>query len=72
MPILESRVIPDSIVYIDSFASYDIINVSTFHYRRIDHAKAFTKGKGNERHKGGIENFWNQAKRHLRRQAESP
>ncbi len=69
MPILESRVVPDSIVYTDSFASYDVIDVSTFHHRRIDHAKAFVKGKGNERHTGGIENFWNQAKRHLRRKA---
>jgi len=67
MPILESRVVPDSIVYTDSFASYDVIDVSTFHHRRIDHAKAFAKGKGNERHINGIENFWNQAKRHLRR-----
>ena len=67
MPILESRVVPDSIVYTDSFASYDVMDVSTFHHRRIDHGKAFAKGKGNERHTGGIENFWNQAKRRLRR-----
>ena len=60
---------PDSIVYTDSFANCDVIDVSTFHHRRIDHAKAFAKGKGNERHINGIENFWNQAKRHLRRQA---
>ena len=68
MPILESRVGPDSIVYTDSFASYDVIDVSTFHHRRIYHAKAFTRGKGMNV-TGGIENFWNQAKRHLRRQA---
>ena len=46
MPILESRVVPDRIVYTDSFASYDVISVSTFHHRRMDHAKAFAKRKG--------------------------
>ncbi len=64
MPILASRVVPDSIVYTDSFPSYDVIDVSTFHHRRIDHGKAFANRK---RHINGIENFWNQAKRHLRR-----
>jgi len=64
MPILESRVVPDSIVYTDSFPSYDVIDVSTFYHRRIDHGKAFANRK---RHINGIENFWNQAKRHLRR-----
>ena len=64
MPILKSRVVPDSIVYTDSFPSYDVIDVSTFHHRRIDHGKAFANRK---RHINGIENFWNQAKRHLRR-----
>jgi len=67
MPILESRVVPDSIVYTDSFASYDVIDVSTFHHQRIDHGKAFVAIKDRKRHTGGIENFWDQAKRHLRR-----
>ena len=71
MPILESRVVPDSIVYTDSFASYDVTCVSTFHHRRIDHGKAFVAVRDRKRHTGGIENFWNQAKRHLRRQAVS-
>ena len=71
MPILESRVVPNRIVYSGSFAHCDVIDVATFRHRRIDHAKVPAKGKGNERHTGGIENFWNQAKRRLRRQAES-
>jgi len=54
MPILDSRVVPDSIVYTDSFANCDAIDVSTFHHQCIDHAKAFAKGKGNERHINGI------------------
>ena len=37
MPIL--GVVSDSIVYTDSFAGCDIIDVSTFHHRHIDHGK---------------------------------
>ncbi len=72
MPILESRVVPDSIVYTDSFADCDVIGVSTFHHRRMDHAKAFAKGKENERRTGSIENSRNRAKRHLRRAGGIP
>ena len=71
MPILESWAIPGRIVYRDSFTSYDVIDVATFHHRRIGHAKAFAKGKENERHTGGIENPRNRAKRRLRRSAAS-
>jgi len=46
MPILESRVVPDSIVYTGSFASYDVIDVTTFHHRLIDHAKSVYQRKG--------------------------
>jgi len=67
MPIIESQVVPDSIVYIDSFASYDVLDVSWFRHQRIDHGKAFAEGEGSKRRINGIENFWNQAKRHLRR-----
>jgi len=67
MPILESRVVPESIFYTGCFASYDAIDVSTFHHQRIDHGKASVAVKDRKRHTGGIENFWNQAKRRLRR-----
>jgi len=67
MPILESRVVLDSVVYTDSFASYDVMDVSKFHHIRINHEKAFVAWLGNRSHINGIENFWNQAKRHLRR-----
>ena len=69
MPIIQSRVVPDSIVYTDSFANCDVTCVSTFHHRRIDHGKAFVAVKDRKRHINGIENFRNQVKRHLRRQA---
>jgi len=60
-------VVPDSVVYTDSFAGYDVMDVSRFHHVRINHGKAFAEGEANQRHTGGIENFWNPAKRHLRR-----
>ncbi|MBB6029631.1 transposase [Oceanithermus desulfurans] len=62
MPIIESRVVPDSIVYTDSFAGYNILDVSSFHHRRIDHGKAFAEGEENKRHINGIENFLESSK----------
>ena len=64
IPIIESKIRPDSIVYTDSFKAYDILDVSDFHHVRINHSKLFAKDRN---HINGIENFWNQAKRHLRR-----
>lgn len=64
MPIIEERVEPDSIVYTDTFRSYDALDVSDFHHSRINHSELFADEKN---HINGIENFWNQAKRHLRR-----
>src|SRR5215813_11168115 len=65
LPIIEAKVKPDSIVYSDAFATYDVLDVSAFHHHRISHREAFVLGPG--RHINGVENFWNQAKRHLRR-----
>jgi transposase len=64
LPIIAEKVTPDSIVYTDYFRSYNALDVSAFHHRRINHSKLFARGKN---HINGIENFWNQAKRHLRR-----
>jgi len=50
LPILESRVVPDSVVYTDSFAGYNVLDVSIFHHRRIDHGKGFAEGEENRRH----------------------
>jgi transposase len=65
MPIIRETVTPDSIVYTDSFRVYDVLDVSEFHHRRVNHSKTFFSKRGH--HINGIENFWNQAKRHLRR-----
>jgi transposase len=64
LPILKERLVPDSIVYSDSLPSYNALAVAGFHRLRINHSKLFAAGKN---HINGIENFWNQAKRHLRK-----
>jgi transposase len=62
--IIRKRVQPDSVVYTDSYKSYVILDVSEFRHRRINHRKQFARRRN---HINGIENFWSQAKRILRR-----
>jgi transposase len=62
--IIEDKVVPDSIVYSDTFRSYDVLDISTFKHLRINHSELFSD---HSNHINGIENFWNQAKRHMRR-----
>jgi transposase len=62
--IIDDTVVPDSIVYSDTFRSYNVLDVSAFQHCRINHSELFADRKN---HINGIENFWNQAKRHLRR-----
>jgi transposase len=64
MPIMEQKIVPDSIVFTDSLHSYNVLDVSDFNHVRINHSKLFAEGRN---HINGIENFWNQAKRHLRK-----
>ncbi len=64
MGIIKKRIVPDSIVYTDSYRSYNILDVSSFKHYRINHKEHFALEKN---HINGIENFWNQAKRHLRK-----
>ena len=64
MPIIKRKVIPDSIVYSDCWRGYNALDVSEFKHLRINHSKLFANAKN---HINGIENFWNQAKRHMRR-----
>ncbi len=64
IPIIKEHVSPDSVVYSDTLASYNKLYFSGFKHCRINHSKNFAK-KGN--HINGIENFWSQAKRHLRK-----
>ena len=64
MPVIPRKIAPDSIVYTDSYGSYNALDVSDFHHHRINHSTHFARGRN---HINGIENFWNQAKRVLRK-----
>jgi len=64
MPIIRQRVKPDSVVYTDSFAAYNVLDAEGFKHMRINHQERFVDRRN---HINGIENFWSQAKRHLRR-----
>jgi transposase len=64
LPIIRDKVRPDSIVYTDTFRSYNALDVSAFRHMRVNHSKLFADKKN---HINGIENFWNQAKRNLRK-----
>ena len=64
IPIIERKVIPDSIVYSDSWRGYNVLDVSEFKHYRINHSQLFAD---KQNHINGIENFWNQAKRHMRK-----
>ncbi|MDG6350462.1 IS1595 family transposase [Glaesserella parasuis] len=64
LPIIREKVKPDSIVYTDFYRSYDVLDVSEFNHFRINHSTHFAE---KQNHVNGIENFWNQAKHHLRK-----
>ena len=55
---------PDSIVYTNCYKSYDVLDVIEFTHHRINHSQLFAD---HQNHINGIENFWNQAKRVLRK-----
>lgn len=64
MPIIRKKVVPDSVVYSDCWGAYNSLDTQGFRHFRINHSKLFADQKN---HINGIENFWNQAKRHLRK-----
>jgi transposase len=64
MPIIREKIQPDSIVYSDCWRGYNVLDVSEFKHYRINHSKLFAHEKN---HINGIENFWSQAKRHMRK-----
>lgn len=64
LPIIEEKVVPDSVVYTDTSGACNALHVSQFRHHRINHSKLFAEQAN---HINGIENFWNQAKRHMRR-----
>jgi transposase len=64
MPVIRRKIRPDSVVYTDSFRSYNALDVSEFLHMRINHSQDFVK---RHVHINGIENFWSQSKRILRK-----
>ena len=64
LPIIQQKVVPDSIVYSGFGWGYNVLDVSDFKHFRINHSKLFADKKN---HINGMESFWNQAKRHMRK-----
>ena len=64
VPIIERKVVPDRIVYSDCWKAYNVLDVSDFKHFRINHSRLFADARN---HINGIEHFWNQAKRHMRK-----
>jgi transposase len=62
IPIIKRKVVSDSIVYSDCWRGYNVLDVSDFHHFHINHSKLFAD---RHNHINGIENFWNQTKRHM-------
>ena len=48
MPLIASKVEPDSAVYTDCYRSYYALDVSGFYYERINHSKLIWSGNGIE------------------------
>ena len=64
MPVIVRKIKPDSWVYTDTYRSHDALDVNKFHHERINHSELFAV---KQNHINGIENFWSQAKRILRK-----
>ena len=54
LPVIKQKIMPDSIVYIDSLSSYDKPGVSGFIHHHINHSKALAN---HQNHINSIENF---------------
>lgn len=67
--VLDSKILPYSLLYRESYKSYNILDLSACKHYRINHSKLFAD---KQNHINGIENFWNQAKRVLRKYNRIP
>lgn len=67
--ILDTRVVPGAIVFTETLISYNVLDVSSFKQYRMRCSTLFSDQKS---HINGVENFWNQAKRHMRRFNDVP
>jgi transposase len=62
--IIRTKVIPESVIYTDSFRSDDGLVLDGFKHFRINHQEAFATSK--RHHLNGLENFWGYAKTKLK------
>jgi transposase len=62
--IIRTKVVPESVIYTDSFRSYDGLVLDGFKHFRINHQEAFATSR--RQHINGIENFWGYAKTKLK------
>ena len=64
MPILRSRINPEALVYTSATQVSAALHRLGVRHRRVNHSDRFAPGPT---HVNGLENFWNQARRHLRK-----
>jgi len=64
LPILRTTIDPEAIVYTDAAGVSDALGLLGLHHRQVGHSDRFAPGP---EHMNGMENFWNQARRHLRK-----
>jgi transposase-like protein len=62
--IISTKVVPESVIYTDSFRSYDGLVLDGFRHCRINHQECFATSK--RQHINGIENFRGYAKTKLK------
>ena len=61
LPIIREKVTPDRILHTDAFKGYHALDLSEFKHDRMNLSEHFVEQPN---HMNGIENVWNQAKRH--------
>ena len=61
---MSHKTVPGSIVCSDGWRGYTVLDVSDFHHFQINHSETFADKKN---HTSGMDNFWTQAKRHMRK-----
>ncbi len=65
LPVIRGRILTGSLVYTDSWKSYDSLILYGYKHKRIHHSKnEFARGKN---HVNGIESFWSFVKRRLQK-----
>jgi len=69
VPIIKEKIKPDSIVYTDSFVSYDMLDASRFRHERINHSQLFA---GEDNYIKARESFWSQVEGYLRHFKDIP